>query len=90
VKEIAWYVFGFSAAVCALASGLLLAPTSGDTNAAGGLLQHLTSTQWADLIVALVFATVAFTSGSYLSARAAAESDDATVTVELVAAEVAH
>ena len=90
MKEIAWYVFGFSAAVCALALGLLLAPTSGDTSAAGGLLQHLTSTQWADLIVALVFATVAFVSGSYLSARAAAESDNSTVTVELVAAEVAH
>jgi len=90
VKEIAWYVLGFSAAVCALAFGLLLAPTSGDASGAGGLLQHLTSTQWADLIVALVFGTLAFVSGSYLSARAAAESDDATVTVELVAAEVAH
>jgi len=90
VKEIAWYVFGFSAAVCALAFGLLLAPDAADaTEGPGGLLQHLTSTEWADLIVALVFATVAFVSGSYLSARAAADADDATVTVELVA-EPAH
>ncbi|WP_374007420.1 hypothetical protein [Leifsonia sp. LS-T14] len=90
MKEIAWYVLGFSAVVCALAFGLLLGQTSGGTGVAGGLLQHLTSTQWADLVVALVFATIAFVSGSYLSARAAAESDDATLTVELVSAEVAH
>jgi hypothetical protein len=89
VKEIAWYVFGFSAAVSALAFGLLLAPAPADAVEAGGLLQHLTSTDWADLIVALAFAAVAFVSGSYLSARAAAESDDRTPTVELVVAEAA-
>ncbi|MGO4536804.1 hypothetical protein [Leifsonia sp. 2MCAF36] len=90
MKEIAWYVLGFSAAVCALALGLLLAPgATGTTRGTGGLLQHLTPTQWSDLIVALVFATAAFVSGSYLSARAAADSDDATMTAELVA-EPAH
>jgi hypothetical protein len=88
VKEIAWYLLGFSAAVSALAFGLLLAPDAADaTEGPGGLLQHLTSTEWADLVVGLVFATAAFVSGSYLSARAAADVDDAQPAVELVAAE---
>jgi hypothetical protein len=90
VKEIAWYLLGFSAAVCAVAFGLLLAPDAADaTEGSGGLLQHLAPNEVADLIVAVVFATVAFVSGSYLSARMAAEADDATATVELVA-EPAH
>lgn len=88
MKEIAWYLLGFSAAVSALAFGLLLAPDASDaTEGPGGLLQHLTSTEWADLVVGLVFATAAFVSGSYLSARAAADADDAQPAVELVAAE---
>ncbi|WP_431220595.1 hypothetical protein [Leifsonia xyli] len=91
MKEVAWYVLGFSVAVCALAGGLLLAPDAGDSaEGTGGLLQHLTPTEWADLVVALVFAAIAFVSGSYLSARAAAEADDATVTVELLTAETAR
>ncbi|ANF33036.1 hypothetical protein A0130_16440 [Leifsonia xyli] len=90
MKEIAWYVLGFSAAVCALAVGLLLAPEAGDAReASGGLLQHLTPTEWADLVVALLFGLTAFVSGSYLTSRAAAESDDAVVTVELLPAESA-
>lgn len=88
MKEVAWYLLGFSAAVSVLAFGLLLAPDAADaTEGTGGLLQHLTGTEWADLIVGLVFATVAFVSGSYLSARAAADPDRAGVTVELVTAE---
>ncbi|MFP3464653.1 hypothetical protein [Leifsonia sp. SIMBA_070] len=78
MKEIAWYVLGFSAAVCAMALGLLLAPDAADAaEGPGGLLQHLTSTEWADLLVALLFGTIAFVSGSYLSSRAAAAADDA-------------
>ena len=90
MKEIAWYLLGFSAAVCAVAFGLLLAPDAAHVaQGSGGMLQHLAPTQVADLIVAVVFATVAFVSGSFLSARMAAEADDATPTVELVA-EAAH
>lgn len=90
MKEIAWYLLGFSAAVCAVAFGLLLAPDAAEaTEGSGGLLQHLGPTEAADLIVAVVFATVAFVSGSYLSARMAADADDVTPTVELVA-EAAH
>jgi hypothetical protein len=90
VKEIAWYVLGFSAAVCALAVGLLLAPDAADPReATGGLLQHLSPSEWADLVVALLFGLIAFVSGSYLTSRAAAEADDAAVTVELLPAETA-
>lgn len=90
MKEIAWYVLGFSIAVCALAMGLLLAPQSGaPAEQAGGLLQHLTPTQWADLAVAVFFGLAAFISGSYLTSRAAAEADDASVAVELLPAESA-
>lgn len=88
MKEVAWYLLGFSAAVAAMAFGLLLAPDAADaTEGTGGLLQHLTPTEWADLVVGLVFATVAFVSGSFLSARAAAEADDTDLSVELVGAE---
>ena len=88
MKEIAWYVLGFAMAVCAIAVGLLVAPDAADAaEGPGGLLQHLTATEWADLIVALVFAAIAFVSGSYLSSRAAAEADDASPTVELVTAQ---
>ncbi|MEN0085171.1 MAG: hypothetical protein AAGC66_10425 [Leifsonia sp.] len=87
MKEVAWYLLGFSAAVSALAFGLLLAPDAADaTEGTGGLLQHLTPTEWADLVVGLVFATVAFVSGSFLSARAAAETDDTELSVELIGA----
>lgn len=90
MKEVAWYLLGFSAAVSALAFGLLLAPDAADaTEGAGGLLQHLSATEWADLAVALIFAAVAFVSGSYLSSQAAARADDAELSVELVAAETA-
>ncbi|MDR6969824.1 hypothetical protein [Leifsonia shinshuensis] len=94
MKEVAWYVLGFSAAVCTLAFGLLLAPGAADaTHGTGGLLQHLTSTQWADLVVGLVFAAIAFVSGSYLSSRAASEAvgamPSAAPTVELVTAKTA-
>lgn len=88
MKEVAWYLLGFSTAVAAMAFGLLLAPDAADaTEGTGGLLQHLSPTEWADLVVGLVFATVAFVSGSYLSARAAADADDADLSVELVGAE---
>jgi hypothetical protein len=88
VKDIAWYLLGFSAAVSAVAFGLLLAPDAADAaEGQGGLLQHLTATEWADLVVALAFAAVAFVSGSVLSSWAAARADDAEVTVELVTAE---
>lgn len=88
VKEIVWYVLGFALAVCAIAVGLLVAPDAADaTEGQGGLLQHLTPAEWADLVVALVFAAIAFISGSYLSSRAAAEADDTAVTVELVTAQ---
>ncbi|NUU05865.1 hypothetical protein [Leifsonia sp. C5G2] len=87
MKEVAWYLLGFSAAVSAMAFGLLLAPDAADaTEGTGGLLQHLTPTEWADLVVGLVFATVAFVSGSFLSARAAAEADDSDLSVELISA----
>ena len=88
MKEIAWYVLGFSAAVCALAFGLLLAPDAADAHrSTGGMLQNLSATEWADLVVALLFALIAFVSGSYLTSRAAAEADDRTASVELVTAE---
>lgn len=90
MKEVAWYVLGFSVVVSALAAGLLLAPQAADAaQGTGGLLQHLTPTEMADLIVALAFAAIAFVSGSYLSSRAAAEADDRSPAVELVAAETA-
>lgn len=80
-------MLGFSAAVSAMAFGLLLAPDAADaTEGTGGLLQHLSPTEWADLVVGLVFATVAFVSGSFLSARAAAEADDSDLSVELISA----
>ena len=90
MKEVAWYLLGFSAAISAVAFGLLLAPDAADSaEGTGGLLQHLTGTEWADLVVALVFAAVAFVCGSYLSSRAAARSIQEDATVELVAAETA-
>jgi hypothetical protein len=45
--------------------------------ATGGVLSSLTPTGWADAIVALLFAAVAFGCGSYLTARAARDADDA-------------
>lgn len=88
MKEIAWYVLGFAMAVSAIATGLLFAPDAADAlEGPGGVLQHLTPREWADLAVAVVFALLAFISGSYLSARAAADADDARPTVELVPAE---
>ncbi|SEA97594.1 hypothetical protein [Leifsonia sp. 21MFCrub1.1] len=90
MKELAWYVLGFASAVTAIAVGLLLAPDAADaTEDPGGLLQHLNSAEWADLVVALVFAAIAFVSGSYLSSRAAAAADDAAPAVDLVTAESA-
>ena len=85
MKEIAWYILGFAGAVSTIAFWLLLAPDAADaTEGSGGLLQRLTSSELADLMVALVFAAVAFESASYLTARAAAEADDARMPVELI------
>jgi|APAra7269097403_1048558.scaffolds.fasta_scaffold05795_1 hypothetical protein len=90
VKEIAWYVLGFSLAVTGIALGLLLAPDAADAReGAGGLLQHLSPTEWSDLVVALVFAAVAFVAGSLLSSRAAADADERAAAVELVTVESA-
>ncbi|MBW8871891.1 MAG: hypothetical protein JF618_06885 [Leifsonia sp.] len=90
MKEIAWYILGFAGAVSTIAFWLLLAPDAADaTEGSGGLLQHLTPSELADLVIALAFAAVAFVSASYLSSRAAAEAVDAQPTVELVPAETA-
>ncbi|WP_285113693.1 hypothetical protein [Leifsonia sp. fls2-241-R2A-40a] len=88
MKEIAWYVLGFAGVVSGIAFALLLAPDAAPAAAgSGGLLQHLTPSQWADLVIALVFAAAAFVAGSYLTSRAAAEADDSPVTVDLITAE---
>lgn len=90
MKEIAWYVLGFSLAVTGIALGLLLAPDAADAKeGSGGLLQHLSPTEWSDLVVALVFAAVAFVAGSFLSSRAAADAGDGAAAMELVTAESA-
>jgi hypothetical protein len=88
VKEIAWYLLGFSVVVGFVAFGLLLAPDASDAaEAPGGLFSHLDPRETADLIVGLAFAAIAFVCGSYLSARAAADADDAAPTADLVTAQ---
>lgn len=96
MKEVAWYVLGFAAAVSAVAFALLLAPDPADAaEGHGGLLQHLTGAEWSDLVITLIFGLIAFVAGSYLSSQAArtAETGETApadaLPVELVAAESA-
>src|SRR5689334_10807587 len=61
---------GAGSAAVGAASG-----AAGPEATTGGVLSSLTATGWADAVVALVFAAVAFAFGSYLTARAAADAD---------------